>query len=316
VEPAISGLVGYVTPDSPAAKAGVEAGDRIIRLDGKQFPNWEDIRLEEGTNARRALDVTLERNGKQIETKVTPNMDERSGMGLAGWSEQDQVQLGTISPGMPADKAGLKKGDLILSANGQPVRSVLRFHDTIRSSNGQPVVLELERNGQPQQITVHPVFSKLDGPERWMIGAIVERKLKIETTKLSLPDALAESVRQNVKGASLIYQFLAKMLQRNMSPKSITGPIGIAQLSGEAAREGPSAFFMLMSMVSLNLAIFNLLPIPILDGGVIVMLLIEMLMRRDMSMPVKEAVFKVGFVFIMVIVAFVIYNDISKMLPG
>jgi regulator of sigma E protease len=316
VEPAVSGVVGYVTPDSPAAKAGVRAGDRIVKIDDKAYPNWEDISIKEGTNAHHALSVTLERDGKQFTTMVTPNLDDRSGMGMAGWSEQDQVQLGTISPGMPADKAGLKKGDLILSANGQPVRSVLRFHDTIRSSNGKPVTLDLERDGQKKTITVQPVFSKLDGPERWMIGAIVERKVKFETTRLSLPDAFAESVRQNYKGASLIYQFLAKMLERNMSPKSITGPIGIAQLSGEAAREGPSAFFMLMSMVSLNLAIFNLLPIPILDGGVIVMLLIEMLMRRDMSMQVKEAVFKVGFVFIMVIVAFVIYNDISKILPA
>ncbi len=101
-----------------------------------------------------------------------------------------------------------------------------------------------------------------------------------------------------------------------MSAKNLTGPIGIAQLSGEAAREGPSAFFMLMAMVSLNLAIFNLLPIPILDGGVILMLLVEMVMRRDLSLNVKEAVFKVGFVSIMMILAFVIYNDISKILPG
>src|SRR5581483_11416290 len=316
IEPAISGVIGYVTPDSPAAKAGIRAGDRIVKIDDKAYPNWEDISLKEGTNAHQALSVTIERDGKQFTVLVTPNLDDRTGMGMAGWSEQDQVQLGTISPGMPADKAGLKKGDLILSANGQPVRSVLRFHDTIRSSNGKPVTLDLERDGQKKTITVQPVFSKLDGPERWMIGAIVERKVKFETTRLSLPDAFAESLRQNYKGASLIYQFLAKMLERNMSPKSITGPIGIAQLSGEAAREGPSAFFMLMSMVSLNLAIFNLLPIPILDGGVIVMLLIEMLMRRDMSMQVKEAVFKVGFVFIMVIVAFVIYNDISKILPA
>ena len=315
-EPAISGVVGYVTPDSPAAKAGVQAGDRIVKLDGKAYPNWEDISLKESTSAHHPLSVTLERDGRQFTVMVTPNLDDRSGVGMAGWSQQDQVQLGTISPGMPADKAGLKKGDLVISANGQPVRSVLRFHDMIRSSNGKPVTLELERDGQSKVITVNPVFSKLDGPERWMIGAIVERKLKIETTRLSFPDALSESLHQNYKGASLIYQFLAKMLQRNMSPKSITGPIGIAQLSGEAAREGPSAFFMLMSMVSLNLAIFNLLPIPILDGGVIVMLLIEMLMRRDMSMQVKEAVFKVGFVFIMVIVAFVIYNDISKILPA
>ena len=149
-----------------------------------------------------------------------------------------------------------------------------------------------------------------------MIGVLPTQKLNLITTRLSFPDALQESVRQNEKGALLMVEFLKGVVQRRMSTKNLTRPIGIAQLSGEAAREGPSAFFMLMSMVSLNLAIFNLLPIPILDGGVIVMLLIEMLMRRDMSMPVKEAVFKVGFVFIMVIVAFVIYNDISKMLPG
>ena len=123
-------------------------------------------------------------------------------------------------------------------------------------------------------------------------------------------------MHQNGKGALLIVQFLKGMVERRMSPKNLTGPIGIAQLSGDAAREGPSAFFMLMSMVSLNLAIFNLLPIPILDGGVILMLLIEMVMRRDMSLNVKEAVFKVGFVCIMVIVAFVLYNDISKILPA
>ena len=101
-----------------------------------------------------------------------------------------------------------------------------------------------------------------------------------------------------------------------MSPKSLEGPIRIAQLSGEAAREGPGSFFGLMAMVSLNLAIFNLLPIPILDGGMILMLVIEMLMRRDLSMPVKEAVFKVGMVFLMMVVVFVLYNDISKILPA
>ena len=101
-----------------------------------------------------------------------------------------------------------------------------------------------------------------------------------------------------------------------MSPKSLEGPIGIARLSGDAAREGPTAFVGLMAMVSLNLAVFNLLPIPILDGGMILMLVIEMLMRRDMSLQLKEAVFKVGMVFLMVVVVFVLYNDISKLLPG
>ena len=100
-----------------------------------------------------------------------------------------------------------------------------------------------------------------------------------------------------------------------MSPKSAAGPIGIAQMSGEAAREGAATFFGLMAAVSLNLAIFNLVPIPILDGGVMLMLLVEMLMRRDLDLRVKEAVVKVGFVFLMVVVMFVLYNDISKILP-
>jgi regulator of sigma E protease len=316
MEPAVSGMIGYVAPEGAAAKAGVKEGDRIVKIDDKSFPNWEDITIKENTSANHPLEVTLEREGKRFTTTVTPTQEERTGLGSAGWSEQDQVQLGTISAGMPADKAGLKKGDQILAANGQPIHSVLRFHDTIRKSGGKPVTIDLVRDGNKESITVQPVFSKSEPPERWMIGAIVERKLNLETTRLSLPDALGESIRQNYKGATLIYEFLAKMLQRRMSPKSIEGPIRIAQLSGEAAREGPSAFFMLMSMVSLNLAIFNLLPIPILDGGVIAMLLVEMLMRRDLSMQVKEAVFKVGLVFIMVIVVFVIYNDISKILPA
>ena len=123
-------------------------------------------------------------------------------------------------------------------------------------------------------------------------------------------------MRENVRGAKAIFQFLEGMIERRMSPKSIVGPVGIAQLSGEMAREGPAAFLNLMALVSLNLAIFNLLPIPILDGGVILLLLVEMLLRRDLDLRVKEAVVKVGFVFLMMVVVFVIYNDISKILPG
>lgn len=309
-------IVGHVLPGSPAANAGIQSGDLIVKFDDKINPNWEDIDLKEVASAYRAIPVTVERNGKRIETTVTPILDERSGVGYAGWSSRGDIQLGNISPGLPASKAGLKKGDLIVTANGQPIHSTIRFHEIIRNSGGKPVTLELRRQGRMLSYTVQPVFAKLDGPERWVIGAYVEQRFKLETTRLSLPSALQESVRQNMKGASLIYSFLTGIIERRMSARTIDGPIRIAQLSGEAAREGPAAFIMLMSMVSLNLAIFNLLPIPILDGGVILLLLIEMLMRRDMSLAVKETVFKLGFVFIMVLVAFVIYNDISKILPG
>jgi regulator of sigma E protease len=136
---------------------------------------------------------------------------------------------------------------------------------------------------------------------------------KVEFVSLAFPKAIVESARQNAKSATLIYQFLRGIVERRMSPRSLEGPIRIAQLSGEAAREGPTAYLGLTSMVSLNLAIFNLLPIPILDGGVILLLLVEMFMRRDLSLRVKEAVFKLGFVFLMAVVAFVLYNDISKL---
>jgi regulator of sigma E protease len=309
-------VVGHVMADSPAAKAGIQAGDLIVKLDDKPNPTWEDIDLKELASAYRPMHVTVERNGKEFETNVTPVLDERSGVGFAGWSSRGDIEFGNISPGMPADKAGLKKGDLIVTANGQPIHTILKFHEVVRSSGGKPVTLDLVRNGRKLTYSVAPVYSKMDGPERWVIGAYVEQRFKLVTTHLSLPEALRASVNQNIKGATLIYEFLTGIVERRMSAKNLEGPIRIAQLSGEAAREGPSAFIVLMSMVSLNLAIFNLLPIPILDGGVIVLLLIEMVMRRDMSMQVKETVFKLGFVFIMMLVAFVIYNDIAKMLPG
>jgi regulator of sigma E protease len=171
------------------------------------------------------------------------------------------------------------------------------------------------RNGRQNEVTVTPIMSKLDGPPHYMIGVQPQQKLHLITTRLSFPAALKESVAQNSKGALLMVDVLKGMVERRMSTKSLSGPIGIAQMSGAAAREGPADFLWLMSTISLQLALINLLPIPILDGGAILMLLIEMIMQRDMSLNVKEAVFKVGFVFIMMLMAFAIYNDIAKILP-
>jgi len=312
----LQAVIGHVIPDSPAAKAGIEDGDRIVGLDGKKNPTWEDIGLKEVTSAYRPMHLVVDRNGKKFETTVVPTLNDRIGGGFAGWDERGQIQLGQVEAGYPADKAGLKKGDLLISVNGQPMHSNFKFQEITKGSGGKPIEIEFQRNGEVHTVTVQPVFAKLDGPARWMIGVMPQQKLNLITTKLSFSDALQESIRQNQKGALLMVEFLKGVVQRRMSTKNLTGPIGIAQLSGEAAREGPSAFFMLMSMVSLQLAIINLLPIPIMDGGVILMLLVEMVMRRDLSLNVKEAVFKLGFVTIVVILAFAIYNDISKMIPA
>ena len=306
--------VAHVAKDSAAAKAGIQAGDHIVEIDGKSRPTWEDITLKEISSAGRPLSVNVERNGKVIETVVTPVLDDRIGVGFAGWAPQAEVQVTEVWG--PAEKAGIQKGDLLVSVNGLPIHSAYTLQDAIKNSNGKPVIITYDRDSKHQSVTVLPELSKRAGPEQWMIGVGLERHFNVVTTRLPFPHALRASIQENIKGATLIFKFLGGIIERRMSPKSLEGPIGIARLSGEAAREGPSMFFSLMSAVSLNLAIFNLLPIPILDGGGIMVLLIEMLIRRDLSLQVKETVFKVGFVFLMFVMAFAIYNDISKILPA
>jgi regulator of sigma E protease len=303
--------IGYVLPDSAAAKAGIREGDRIVQIDDKVNPNWEDIAIKEVSSAGHPLSVWIVRDGQRQLVRVTPILDPKTDVGFAGWGEQNEIQIAGILVDQPAAKAGLKPGDTIVSVDGQPIRSTPKVHDIVSSSGGKPVTIVYLRNGQPGTVTITPALSNADGTQKWMIGVSVEPRVVF--VSLPFPKALAESVRQNAKSATLIYQFLRGIIERRMSPKSLQGPIRIAQLSGESAREGPTAYFGLLAMVSLNLAIFNLLPIPILDGGVILLLIVEMFMRRDLSLQVKEAVFKLGFVFLMAVVAFVLYNDISKL---
>ena len=312
----LEAVIGHVMADSPAAKAGIQDGDRIVKLDGKANPTWETVGLQELTGAYRPMHLTVERNGKRFDTTVTPTLSERFGVGFAGWDERGEIQLVQIEAGYPADQAGLKKGDVLLTVNGQPIHSQIKFHEMTKNSGGKPIDIVFERNGHKREVIVKPVFAKLDGPARWVIGVAPQQKLHLITTRLPLPDALRESLKQNAQGALLMGKVLEGMVERRMSAKNLTGPIGMIQLSGDAAREGAAEFLGLMAMVSLQLAIINLMPIPVMDGGTILMLLVEMTMRRDLSLNVKEAVFKVGFVCIMALVAFVIYNDISKYLPA
>lgn len=306
-------IVGHVLPDSAAARAGLRDGDIITAIDEITNPTWEDILVKEISNARHPISVIYERAGKQYRTTVTPVLDERTGVGFAGWAEQNEIQIAGILPGMDAERAGLRRGDILVSVNGQPIRSTMKLHEVITASEGNPVEIIYSREGKRDKVLVRPAKTTMEGQERWMIG--VQLEPRVIFTSLPFGAALRESVRQNVKSATVIYKFLRGIIERRMSPKSLDGPIRIAQLSGDAAREGPSAFVGLMAMVSLNLAVFNLLPIPILDGGVILLLLVEMIMRRDLSLQVKEAVFKLGFVFLMAVVVFVLYNDITKILP-
>src|SRR5581483_1353503 len=305
--------VGYVVPDGAAAKAGIREGDKVVQIDGVVDPTWETIALKEIASAKKPMDVWVLRDGQRLNFTVTPVYDQKQHVGYAGWTQATAVQVGGYCCNIDAaEKAGLKKGDTFVSVNGTRIRSSMRLLEAIGKSKGSPIDLEYARNGQDYHTTVTPVWD--DTSKAWRIGAALESPMEI--VQLPFREAVAESWHQNVQSAKLIYQFIQGIIERRMSAKSLEGPIRIAQLSGQAAREGATVYVGLMAAVSLNLAIFNLLPIPILDGGVILMLLVEMLLRRDVDLRVKEAVVKVGFVFLMVVVVFVIYNDIAKMLPG
>ncbi len=309
-----SPVVGYVAPESAAAKAGIQEGDRVLQVGNKVDPTWEDIQIREVQSASRPMQIAVERKGQRLVMQLTPVLDPRMGLGVAGWAEKSEIEVAKVFPEMQAAKAGIQRGDILVSVNGQAILSTPKLHDVIHASNGQPVDVVYRRNAKDYQVQIAPVKTTMDGQERWMIGVQLEPRM--EFTKLAFPDAVRESLNVNIKSASLIYKMLEGIVARRISSKSLDGPIRIAKLSGDAAREGAASFIGLMAMVSLNLAIFNLLPIPILDGGVILMLIIEMVMRRDLSLNVKEAVVKVGFVFLMAVVMFVLYNDITKILTS
>ncbi|MGA8595827.1 MAG: RIP metalloprotease RseP [Bryobacteraceae bacterium] len=304
-----SPVIGEIVPHSPAAQAGLQAGDRIVQIAGIANPTWQDIQSKEALNAGRPLQVVVERNGERLPVIVTPTPT-KDGVGMAGWLVEADVVISEVDPHLNAYKAGLKPGDVLISANGQQLRSMSKLLSVIQGSKGTPISLVVSRNQKLLHVVVTPENNAATHGQ-WLIGVLAGPKLRL--VSLPLNQALVESVRYNVSNGSLIFEALRSIVEQKLSPRTLSGPIGIARLSGEAASAGPIVFFSLMAEVSINLAIFNMLPIPILDGGSLLMLIIEMVIRRDMSLQVKEAVFKVGFVFLMMIVVFVLYNDISKM---
>jgi regulator of sigma E protease len=310
-----SAVIGHVITDSPAGKAGVQAGDRVVRLNGQDNPTWEDLVTTEWGNVGHPMTVTIERAGHRFPLSLTPVIDERTQLGDVGWEGQNEVQIGQVNAGMPAETAGIQVGDLMVKVNGTPIHSRFTLPEVIRKSDGKPVTIDYIRSGMPHTVTMKPVFQNVDGSPRWMIGVLTEVKLHIQKTQLSFPAALAESIHKNEEYGTLIIRVFRGILERTVPAKNLMGPIGIAQSATQAAAEGPASFMTLMSMVSLNLAIVNLLPIPILDGAMILTLLIEMIMGRDISLNVKEAMLKAGFVFLMMLMVFVIYNDIARRVP-
>jgi regulator of sigma E protease len=310
--------LAYVEEGSPAALAGIREGDTILEINDNPTPNWEAVKLAEIAAANSEISVTVERDGQRLELPVKLGAHPDTGIGDAGWGEIAPVRLDRVTPGMPAAQAGVQDGDILLSINGQKIDSSRKVPVLIEKSAGQPVTIEVLRGGQVHTLQLTAIYTEYEGsPATWRIGVgRVSPDYKRIETRLSLGAAIRESLDQNRKNATLIFSFLGGLLEQRMSPKSLEGPIGIGRLAGDAARSGLPDLVILMAAISLNLGIFNLLPIPILDGGVITLLLMEMIWRKDISVAVKERIVQAGLVFLMLLFAFVMYNDILKSLPA
>jgi regulator of sigma E protease len=304
--------VGEVDPGSPAAQAGIEPGDLIVRLGSLQNPKWEDLRMKILMTAGETLPVEVQRDGGQLNLTLTPKATGPDQIGDAGLMPCIPGKIGEVAAGKPADRAGLKEGDRIIALDGRDIPCWQQLSATIQKTEGKPVSLLVERDGKQFQVSVTPYLGESGEGEKWLIG--VGYRSDVVVRQLPLGDAIATAVDDNVRNCLVTFDVLGRIITRRMSPKSLSGPIGIAQISGEAYRAGIPELLMLVSFISLQLGIFNLLPIPILDGGMILVLLIEGLMRRDMSLEVKERFAQIGIVFLLLLAVFVTYNDILKTL--
>ncbi len=301
--------IAWVAKGSAAEKAGIEAGDRIVRVDGTQNPTWEDVMLTIFLSPNQPVSLGVLRNNQVLEKTLVPVPAGREKIGSAGWVPYAPNFVTDLVPDMPAEKAGLRLGDLIVSINGTPVRSATQY---IREHGDSPLNIVVDRNGQTLSFNVIPVQTQLPG-DKSPVMRIGITSNPIQVDRLPFSKALPRAVEFSKKNSLLIIELVEKMIQQKVSVKQFSGPIEIARMSGEAASQpGWTPLLGFMAAISLNLGVFNLFPIPILDGGVIMFLIIEGVMRRDISLRVKERIYQAAFVFLVLFTAIIIFNDIAK----
>ncbi len=309
-EPAV---IGWVQEGSVADKAGIQTGDRIVRVDDRQNPTWEDLETQVLLNPGQPLSLAVQRGDQILDKTVTPEKTGPNEVGAdPGWTPIEHTNVSGIEPNLPAAKAGIKVGDEIVALNGKPVHSMAAILHFLQKNKNNPVEVTILRKGQTLNLTMTPVETEVDGQKLYRIG--IGHREPVRALKLPFAQAFSKSIEQNKRYSVLIIDLVGKLLQRKVSMKQIDGPIGIAGAAGQAAQaQGWTPILELTAMISLNLGIFNLFPIPIMDGGVILLLLIEGMMRRDISMRIKERIYQAAFVFLLLFAVMVIYNDLGKL---
>ena len=314
-------VVGSVKDGSPAAKAGIQRDDVIANIEGIANPRWKQALYKAALNPGQPLRVDVQRGSQTRSLTIIPEPVGANRYGAAGWEPKEPVEitsLGAVGPNKekPAVSAGLQMGDVVIAADALPITSLTGLFDHLQDGKGKPSELALLRHGQEMKITVHPILGVAKGETEafYRIGVGSQR---ITVKRLPLAEAWKSSLADNRENCVMLADLLQKLIRGKGNIKQISGPIGIGQAAGDAVEEGLQDknwfhLLQLVTMISLNLGLFNLLPIPIMDGGVILLLLLEGLMRRDISLVVKERIYQTAFVFLVLFASVVIFNDVTK----
>ena len=312
-------ITDYISPGSPVAKTGIESGDTIVHYDTVENPTWDDVITRSTLKLNQTVPFSYIHDGQRVNTgffiasKQQPDDFEPETLGFVPKMQQTPVQVSALVSGSPADKAGLQPKDQVLKIDSLAIHSVPSLLAYMQDQKGQPATLSIERNGKPLTVQITPEMTDVDGSKAYRLGfQPVMPPVKVE--QLSFPKALTASWKFNRRSALLIKDVLKGMFERQISVKSLSGPIGIGQVVHQAAEmPGWMPLFETMAGISINLGIFNLLPFPILDGGMIFFLIVESVIGRDFPMHIKERVYQIAFVCLVLFAAMVIFNDITKL---
>jgi regulator of sigma E protease len=309
--------VEWVVAGSSAAKAGFEPGDEIASFAGERNPDWERVLEKANLNLGQTVPVTVDRNGKPVNLSLPLPAAAKghdfdpSDLGLLPQFVRGPIGIHDVKAGTPAAVAGLRAGDAIESVDGHEFHTVESLLAYMQSGHGAPMVLTILRNGAKLQVTASP--AKLDNG--WKLG-FTPVPPPMQRDPMPIGKAVRASRDYCVDKSTLIFEVLGGLFTRRVAMSQLAGPVGIARMAGEAAQMPDwQSKFGLAAAISINLGILNLMPFPILDGGLILLLLIESVMRHDISLAVKERIYQAAFVVLVVFFAFIIFNDFTKLPP-
>jgi regulator of sigma E protease len=319
-------VLDFVPAHSAAARAGLEAGDRVVCFGADASPTWDMIEERAALDANSTVPITVQRSAdgqtKQFSTEIylpAPGKGQPPDLEILGLLPKQQdgpVVIQDLTPGDPAAKAGLRPGDGIVSINGHTVHSVDSIVALLNDNGNRVANLVVARDGHDLNLSVQPVWSDNYGGRAGYILGFAAAPPPFRVEQLPLTQAAGHSIQFNVRSSSLILDVLHRLFTPHAGAvmQQLSGPIGIARMTGEAAEmPGWQPMIQLSAIISLNLGIMNLLPIPILDGGTILLLAIEGALRRDINQNVKERVYQVAFVMLIIVFAFIMVNDVSRL---